>query len=344
MTTEQQLLIALRQLTEGAVLGEVMPASFRTEAFAKEAAETHRENRSWVFSRSVQGLGIGEKITAGKKLSQLSLKVYVKDKKPRAKVRGAAVIPKTVEVAGVSGSLPTDVEAIGEVRPEANTTRVRPAIPGFSVGHVDITAGTFGCLVRKIGDAQTLYLLSNSHVLANEGLAELGDAIVQPGPLDGGTPSNGKIATLAQFVPFQFTSTTFPNRVDAAIAKVRRQDVTSAIRIIGVPKGISFVLRRGMRVQKTGRTTDHTIGVIRDINLRIAMNYARPGGGSARAGFVDQVLCSRYTDGGDSGSAVLNSSGRVVGLHFAGSPSSSIFNKIAHVRAALGVDIVTTAF
>ncbi|MDQ6860244.1 MAG: S1 family peptidase, partial [Verrucomicrobiota bacterium] len=148
---------------------------------------------------------------------------------------------------------------------------------------------------------------------------------------------------LAEFVPFQFTATTFPNLVDAALAKVRRQDVTSAIRLIGVPKGVSTVLRRGMQVQKTGRTTDHTFGIIKDINLRSSMTYKKPGGGTGRAGFFDQVLCTRYTAGGDSGSAVLNMSGKVVGLHYAGSPTTSLFNKIARVRAALGIEIVTTA-
>ncbi|MDQ6861069.1 MAG: hypothetical protein M3032_07935, partial [Verrucomicrobiota bacterium] len=236
MTTEQQLLIALNQLTEGAVISEALPASFRSEAFAEAAAAAHKENRSWVFSRDVQGLGIGEKITAGKKLSELALKIYVKEKKPRAKLREAALIPKKIQVAGVSGALPTDVEAIGEVRPESNTMRVRPAIPGFSIGHVNITAGTFGCLVRKTGDATSLYILSNSHVLADEGLGSPGDNVIQPGDIDGGSSPADNIAKLAEFVPFQFTATTFPNLVDAALAKVRRQDVTSAIRLIGVPK------------------------------------------------------------------------------------------------------------
>jgi hypothetical protein len=57
------------------------------------------------------------------------------------------------------------------------------AVPGSGLGHPDVTVGTFGCLVRKAGD-EGLFILSNSHVLANEGLARIGDPIVQPGAHD----------------------------------------------------------------------------------------------------------------------------------------------------------------
>jgi hypothetical protein len=39
---------------------------------------------------------------------------------------------------------------------------------------------------------------------------------------------------------------------------------------------------------------------------------------------------------------VFNSSRKIVGLHFAGSPSSSIFNRIENVLAALDIEVVTT--
>lgn len=54
------------------------------------------------------------------------------------------------------------------------------------------------------------------------------------------------------------------------------------------------------------------------------------------------MLTARYTASGDSGSAILNMQVKVVGLHFTGSPSTSIFNKIRHVQTALNIDVVTT--
>jgi hypothetical protein len=184
-------------------------------------------------------------------------------------------------------------------------------------------------------------VLSNSHVLADEGLASPGDDCLQPGDADGGAAPADVLGRLADFVPFQFTPTGFPNLVDAALARVKKAAVTSKIRLIGVPVGTSRTVRRGMRVQKTGRTTDYTQGIIQDVHFRTALDYKKPGGGVGRAGFRDQVLCTRYTAGGDSGSAVLNMQRRVVGLHFAGSPSSSIFNRITNVLTLLQIEVAT---
>ncbi|HSJ46862.1 MAG TPA: hypothetical protein VK923_19480 [Euzebyales bacterium] len=38
---------------------------------------------------------------------------------------------------------------------------------------------------------------------------------------------------------------------------------------------------------------------------------------------------------------MLSSSNRAVGLHFAGSPSASVFNRIGHVLDVLDVELVT---
>ncbi|QIF02657.1 trypsin-like serine protease [Roseimicrobium sp. ORNL1] len=341
MNTEQQLLVALDVLTEGTAMAHGAPAAFVGDGFKVEAASVHQKSKSWVQGAGIQGLGISEKISDGEKLGSLSLKVYVDVKKPESKLKEKTKVPKEVVIPGLPKPIPTDVEAIGVVRREANTSRVRPAIPGFSLGHLNVSAGTFGCLVQKTGNKQRYFILSNSHVLADEGLATAGDEIVQPGVADGGSAPLDVIAKLDGFVPFQFTASSFPNLVDAAIAQVKKSDVTSAIRILGVPKGTTKIVRRGMLVQKTGRTTDFTTGVIKDINFRVQLKYSKPGGGKGRVGFSDQVLCTRYTAPGDSGSAVLNKDKKIVGLHFAGSDSSSIFNKIENVLSALGIVVVT---
>jgi hypothetical protein len=251
-------------------------------------------------------------------------------------------VPEKVDLPGLAEPVFTDVEEIGKVLLESNTARHRPAMPGCGLGHPEVTVGTFGCLVRKQGQPDKLYVLSNSHVLANEGLGRAGDVIIQAGKFDGGVQPDDVLCELAEFVPFQFTEDDFPNLVDAAIAAVKNpSEVTSAVNLIGVPKGVSTVVRRGMKVRKCGRTTDLTIGEIKDVDYRLPMFYKNGNGGSGRAGMRDQVLCTRYTAGGDSGSAVFNMDGKIVGLHFAGSPSSSIFNRIGHVLDALDLEIVT---
>ncbi len=337
MADRSDLRVALEILTEG--VAAPIPQQFKSESFTAEVVRMEKASRPWTQGKGIQGVGIGHKHTVGKSIGDLVLKVYVEKKKPMKGLSNP--VPKSVKI-GPMKSMPTDVEEIGKVQAESFTQKVRPAMPGCGVGHPKITVGTFGCLVRKTNDKKTLYILSNSHVLANEGLAKIGDHAVQPGIYDGGNSPADSIATLAQFVPFDFTTATYPNFVDAAIAKVTRKgDVIDKIRILNVkPQGSSTVVRIGMAVHKVGRTTDYTIGEIKDVDYRLALNYAKPGGGKGRVGFRDQVLCTRYTAGGDSGSAVLSkNSNKVVGLHFAGSPSTSIFNKITHVLDLLDIQI-----
>lgn len=310
------------------------------EEFRLESLDVRRRARPWTLAENVQGLGVAERITQGKKLPELALKVYVERKLPRAWIDNP--VPPEVAVPGVDGPLPTDVEEIGRVELESYTGRYRPAMPGCGCGHPEVSVGTFGCLVRKRGQPQELYILSNSHVLANHGLAAAGDGVLQNGVADGGALPADLIAQVAEWVPFEFTEEGFPNQVDAAIARVLDPAaVTAQAPLLGLPQGVSSFVRRGMTVRKVGRTSGITQGEVKDTNYRLPIHYKRPGGGSGRVGMRDQVLCTRYTSPGDSGAAVLSSSGKIVGLHFAGSSSTSIFNRIAHVLAALDLEVVT---
>jgi hypothetical protein len=100
-----------------------------------------------------------------------------------------------------------------------------------------------------------------------------------------------------------------------------------------------------MEVVKVGRTTGETVGTIKDIHFRFICPYPDVG----NVGYLDQVFCTRYSNGGDSGSLVLeHKTGKAVGLHFAGFPDKtgvmgSVFNPIDQVLQALGVTLVTKA-
>jgi len=234
----------------------------------------------------------------------------------------------------------TDVEPIGELHLQSFTSRERPASPGVGLSHRQSGNGTFGCLVVKRGRPD-LYILSNSHVIADSGLADRGDAILQPSPQYGGNDQD-VIATFEGAIPLVFTDEGFPNRADAAIARVlRRQDVQAAVKLIGVPAGVSTDLHPEMLVQKTGSATQHTVGMVRDPHFTASFRYKRRDGGAGRVGFWDLVLCTRFTDDGDSGALVLNMDGEAVGLHFSGSDSASVFSRIDAVLDALEVELVT---
>src|SRR5262249_29287575 len=153
--------------------------------------------------------------------------------------------------------------------------------PGYSIGHVDITAGTLGAIVSKGGD---LFLLSNSHVLAVSGTARKGDDIVYPGIIDKGKMPDDLVAKLADFEKFT-AGGEFVNHVDCAIAKptaARLGDVVSEVKGVGVPRGTIKPVR-GMKVVKVGRTTGKTRGEVRDVHFRFTLDYDNVG----EVGFID---------------------------------------------------------
>jgi hypothetical protein len=243
-----------------------------------------------------------------------------------------------------SGARPirTDVIEIGPLAAELFTGTSNPLAAGVGVGNViDNNVGTIGALVRR-RQSNAIALLSNSHVLARDGLADLGEEIVQPALPDGGVAGTDLVGRLARFASFTFSNTGYPNVVDAAIAELdAARQRSDGIRLLGEgPTGVTSNLRRGMHVHKVGRTSDLTTGIIQDVHFKLHFQLRKSKTRRTRVGFRDQVMCSRFTEKGDSGSLVLSSSGRAVGLHFAGSLSASIFNRIPAVLDALDVDLV----
>jgi hypothetical protein len=285
--------------------------------------------RSVFQDRNIVGVGISEKTTGRDvKTGELSVCFYVEKKIPRSKMRAGKFVPPVMSAPNGTAVF-TDVKAIGRVRPEANK-KVSPVQSGFSVGHVDVSAGTVGAIVKK---GNKLYILSNSHVLADAGLGKVKDKVLYPGVHDGGKRTKHLVGTLAKFVKFKVGGQ-FVNRVDCAICEIdaaRLEDLDLSIfGVKGLPKTVKA--KRDMVVMKRGRTTDETEGTVEDVNFRVVVDY--PGVGEV--GFLEQVLCSRYSKPGDSGSIVVDKASRsIVGLHFAGANGGSVFNPIADVVKAL---------
>ena len=295
----------------------------------------------WVWARSVQALAIGKKTRKGRVTGDLAIIVMVDKKRRRSKLRHP--VPRRVRIPKL-GWLLTDVEEIGQLEPQTFPDRVRPAMPGCSIGHEDMsTMGTFGLLVQKTpGNGSGTFVLSNTHVIALDGLAKSGDGVVQPGPDDADGPGNNdEIATLTEWIGFDFTTPGFPNMVDAAIARVTKSSsVARAFRIFtGAPKGVSDVIEEGMAVKKVGRSTDDTYGTVKHVNAKVKVRHMMNETTSVVIGFSNQVVCSCFTDPGDSGSAVLNEDDEVIGLHASGSISTSTFNGIDDVFSLLNLTL-----
>ena len=294
------------------------------------------------------GVGHGIKWSNGQPTGTPAILALVTQKVDEADLSPDDVIPKQV------GGVPTDVLAIGqpfagqaqpqEVAIELLAKRVRPASGGYSVGHYAITAGTLSTCVYDLGAAMPgrYYVLSNNHVLANSNNAVPGDAILQPGPYDGGTNPADKIAKLTRFERIMFFPPTplasHNNLIDAAIAEGDFHDLNREIYWVGYLRGWlpRTAINVGLELHKTGRTTNYTTGRVTAINATVDVGY----GGGKVARFRDQIITTPMSAPGDSGSMVSTRDGNLaVGLLFAGSNLSTILNQIQHVRTLLGVEI-----
>lgn len=314
-----------------------------------------------LFSKpNVVAAGIGYKRVQGKKTGTPCIVCSVEKKVPSSELTRRQFIP-----AGFSG-IPTDVYPVGLIHALGLPTgRFRPAPGGVSIGHVHITAGTLGCLVRKGGRA---YILSNNHVLANSNSANMGDMILQPGPADGGDISKDQIARLDAFIPIRFENETrnclltrsvtgafnfiarlagsgtrlfakesaqTPNLADCAIAEpLSEGDVTDDILQTGMITGIAAG-ELDMKIRKSGRTTGLTEGTIEQVDATVRVNF----GAGKTALFSDQLIAGDMSRGGDSGSVVLSAGNEILGLLFAGSTNTTIINRIENVFTLLDISL-----
>jgi len=334
------------------------------EAFDTARTLLQKHSRDLLSRANVVATGIGYKVTGGERTGTPGIICSVQKKVPASSLSSRDLVPR--ELDGVY----TDVMETGRIRAfQSPTGRFRPAPGGISVGHRDITAGTLGCWVRKNGQ---WVMLSNNHVLANSNDAQIGDPILQPGSFDSGRYPDDQIAELEDFVPIKFPGDTngnsngcaiaggivsilngiarilrsntrlkqlsirqVENLVDAAIGRpLNEEDVLPNILNIGAITGTASA-GLGISVKKSGRTTGFTLGEILQVDVTVDVQY----GTNLVARFTDQLMAGAMSQGGDSGSAVLDDQNRLVGLLFAGSDQTTIINRIEHVFDSLDLSL-----
>lgn len=313
---------------------------------------------------NVTGVGIGYKETEGKLTGEVGLVVLVKRKIALSQLASKDTVPK--EIQGIY----TDVKAVGDIMiHKSRTSRWRPAQPGVSIGHLYITAGTFGAVVRDATTNKRL-ILSNNHVLANSNDARKGDSVLQPGPADGGYAPQDRIADLERYIPIHFEGggdddticsiakgaagvanliskilgsksrlmpiriEQAPNEVDAAVAKpISESVIKDEILDIGLVSGVREP-ELDLKVKKSGRTTSVTEGKITTLSATVKVGY----GGGKEALFENQFLTNKMSSPGDSGSLLLEAeTNRAVGLLYAGSEEITVYSPIMRVMELLDI-------
>lgn len=211
-------------------------------------------------------------------------------------------------------------------------TRQRPLRIGSSISPISAGySGTLGLFARS-NASDKIGMVSNNHVLANVNGYPVGTRILQQADGDGGRSSDA-VGVLGDYVPILFGG--LPNSVDAAFAHLDPQIGYDAVNMFGngnPPPTIATLKQPGsvpalpgLSVMKTGRTTGHTRGRIRAINVN---NYVVNMGANRLARFDGQIIfeaepgaTQAFSRAGDSGSLITDLEGSPIALLFAGSTS-----------------------
>lgn len=286
------------------------------------------------------GIGIGYAEEKGKETLELSIIIDFQEKKAISKLSAEEIVPSHLSIANeVDGSaiiVRVDVQIAGHQELELDCEkcnenlkiRKRPVQGGYSVGNVDITAGTLGgWFYDKLG--KRIVLLSNDHVLVKGTQRK----IVQPGTHDGGRLPEDLIGELVRSAG--------PD-LDAAIASVDKDSyVKAGIACIKPTTFSTGEPKPKMKITKVGRTTGRTCGIIKKVDYAssILANSA------SHDIYVDGDGAD-FSQGGDSGSLYLkyDDNSVIVGLHKAGDvalPDNGIGTNIKAVMAALNLDVLS---
>ncbi len=303
----------------------------------------------------VVAVDIGHKVSKGKTTGELSIVVYVTKKKPKSSLAADELIPAkidgiatdvkelTIELQAMvrledgaqvdPSPYPTLVGGIG-IGPVRSVYLTPPAVP--TAGNY-VFVGTLGALVRDRGSGATM-ALTNFHVACIDSGWHVGDRMVQPSLVDGGSAATQQFGSL--------TRATLSGEVDGALITLDAGKLWDAsVQGIGDING-SAAATVGLAVQKRGRTTEHTFGSVASTDFTVTIDYGDGLGSRTLRHQIrintDTSRSARFSDHGDSGSTVLDGSRNVVGLLFAGSNDGSMTfaNPIASVLSELNIELL----
>lgn len=287
----------------------------------------------------VTGIDVGYKEVGGVRTDQVSIRVHVRQKttsvpeadRVPAEIDGVVtdVLERAYELQVVSRQL--DVSA------QADTTHYPSLQGGISMGPSrviggSVFAGTLGAIVVDNTNNQRS-ALTNFHVACVDSSWSVGDRMVQPSRIDTGAVPGDEFGGITRAV--------LSGHIDGALVSIDSgRSSVAEIAQIGSVKGTKAATL-GMTVRKRGRTTGLTHGSVDGLSLSVNVDY---GDGIGVRTLTDQVSIAAdatqnpmFSDHGDSGSVIVDGTGYVVGLLFAGAGASTVANPIADVLSELNV-------
>lgn len=303
----------------------------------KQAAEADLLKRP-----GVTGVDIGHKYVRGEKTDELAIRVYVEKKGDCAEKDKVSETIEGVRTDVIQRKfvLHPRLVPVADIELESDTGNYDPLRGGISIGPCRVIGGyvyvgTLGALVRDNTSGDEM-MLSNFHVMCVDDGWSVGDTMAQPSRVDGGNCPADVVGALRR--------ASLGGQVDCAVASHTARGYQCSIVDIGTVTGTA-VATEGMAVRKRGRTTGLTYGIVDTIDLTLKIDY---GDGLGEVTLTNQIQIdvdatqsAKYSESGDSGSAVVDDARKVVGLHFAGTTDGlyGVANPIQSVLKALDVRI-----
>jgi hypothetical protein len=271
----------------------------------------------------VHGVGIGYKHIAGKYTNELAIKVYVREKIAVAEIPSTELIPPEIE--GVK----TDVVKNGSPHLSAgpDTKKYRPARGGSEIevfeiqpdGTTTITShGTLGFFARTTNNPPIVVGVTNHHVLAVTGTLRRGDSVGQASPKEYTICSKCCSEIIGVILDGVFNLA-----VDVGLIRLNRK-LEYYNQIEDTPTGFLITGEYSLQqqgipappyvVKKRGAATQHTTGTIDSIDATFRNNGVVT---HTKVISIRPDAVPQFNDTGDSGSAVVDKDGKIIGLLFA---------------------------
>lgn len=276
---------------------------------------------------NVVGVGVGFKVKDGRRLRQLAIRVYVREKVPLSKLKKADRLPRSI------GGIPVDViirkpliHCFDPFNPSPENAAFHSVLlGGISIGVAGMGTGTLG---GSAFDNSTLMdvMLTNWHVACasnDENCTE--GLVVQPSERD----NQGNQRPVGDVLRSVIAS-----GVDAAILSLDGSAFLERS-VLGIGAlGRVVAAELGMTVLKAGRTSGLTFGIITDISEDITSCDADGNNCHDHADIIRFEGDDGMVQRGDSGSLLLDAGGNVLGLVFSGTEDGNV-GSACHIQDVL---------
>lgn len=195
--------------------------------------------------------------------------------------------------------------------------------------------GTLGCFVED--DAGSRFILTAGHVVLSRHSRRQSDPVylVQEGRLT-------HCATLWDWVD-PISGEPGHDEVDVAIARLN-DDIDASTRIprIGYPRpGPHAPLQVGDPVRTAGSVSRYGVGTMAKASYAPTLDPELPSRGRRSVTYRHLVLCTRFTETGDSGAPIVDRNGHIVGIHVGATGTGSFFCRIDAALSTLNVRLVS---